>query len=171
MNRFDSGRRPVRVASRLVLAAVVAVASTAALAGDAERDAKGDKGGKNGKVAEPDHVVVQHVLIGFKKSIPGSEITRTRKEAEALANEILERARAGEPFEDLMREYSDDSGAGVYALANRGVPRKSRGEYARDGMVPAFGDVAFKLEVGAIDIAHHGYQASPYGWHIIKRIE
>ena len=42
---------------------------------------------------------------------------------------------------------------------------------SRDGMVPGFGDVAFSLEVGECGVAPHDPVASPYGWHVIKRLE
>lgn len=41
----------------------------------------------------------------------------------------------------------------------------------RDGMVPAFGDVAFSLEVGEVGLAPYDAKSSPFGWHIIKRLE
>ena len=41
----------------------------------------------------------------------------------------------------------------------------------RQGMVPAFGDVGFTLEVGGIGMAEFDEAASPFGWHIIRRIE
>jgi len=36
-------------------------------------------------------------------------------------------------------------------------------------MVRGFGDVSFGLEVGEFGIADFDPQASPYGWHVIKR--
>ena len=41
----------------------------------------------------------------------------------------------------------------------------------RSGMVSSFGDVAFGLDVGEIGMARYHPGNSPYGWHIIKRIE
>jgi hypothetical protein len=38
-------------------------------------------------------------------------------------------------------------------------------------MIPAFGNVGFALKVGEIGIASYDEQSSPYGWHIIKRLE
>jgi parvulin-like peptidyl-prolyl isomerase len=37
-------------------------------------------------------------------------------------------------------------------------------------MVPAFGNVGFKLEVGEIGIADYDPLTSKYGYHIIKRV-
>ena len=45
---------------------------------------------------EPDVVVVQHILIGFKKSVPNKKLERTKREAAALALDLLERAQAGD---------------------------------------------------------------------------
>jgi len=55
-------------------------------------------------------------------------------------------------------------------MSGRGVPA-SPGEYARDSMVPAFGNVGFTLQVGQIGIADYDQTASPFGYHIIKRLQ
>lgn len=126
--------------------------------------------GAKKKAEEPDRVVVQHCLIGFKRSIPGKKLDRTKKEAGELAAQILERARNGEPFDGLVKEYTGDSVPGIYVLANEGLPIRS-GERQRGDMVPGFGDTAFRLEVGEYGmVPYHGYK-SPYGWHIILRLE
>lgn len=54
----------------------------------------------------PAKVTVQAMLIGIKDS--GTRATRSAEEAEALANDLLKRIEAGEDFEALAREYSDD---------------------------------------------------------------
>ncbi len=41
----------------------------------------------------------------------------------------------------------------------------------REKMVPGFGDAAFPLKVGEVGIANYDLSASPFGWHIIKRLE
>ncbi|MFT5049926.1 MAG: peptidyl-prolyl cis-trans isomerase B (cyclophilin B) [Chlamydiales bacterium] len=41
----------------------------------------------------------------------------------------------------------------------------------REQMVPAFGDVGFLLEVGEVGLAPFDPAKSPYGWHVIKRLE
>jgi len=125
----------------------------------------------------PAHIQVEHVLIGFQGTIPGKNVTRTKDEAEKLAKDVLERARKGENFESLMQQYTDDTGPGVYGLANTGVtPDPANSEYARAGMVAGFSDVAFRLSVGNIDVAPYQPDKSkpglsPYGWHIIKRLK
>ncbi|HLU48849.1 MAG TPA: peptidylprolyl isomerase [Planctomycetota bacterium] len=118
---------------------------------------------------EPERITLQHILIAFRGT--GTAATRSKTEAETLANDILARAKEGEDFGELMREHSDDPGPGIYGLTNTGVAPRSPQEYPRQGMVPAFGNVGFGLEVGEIGVAPHDPATSPYGWHIIKRLK
>jgi len=118
----------------------------------------------------PQHVQVQHILIGFVGSVPGKAITRSKEEAKTLAYQILERARKGEDFDELVRKYTDDSPPGIYGMAGAGVA-PAAGEYSRGGMVPAFGNVGFSISPGNIGIADYDATASPFGWHIIKRLK
>ena len=119
---------------------------------------------------EPDHIQVQHILIGFQGSVPGKPIRRSKDEAKTLAYQLLDEARRGADFDDLVRRYTDDSPPGIYGMSNRGVA-PARGEYARDGMVPAFGNAGFPLQPGEIGIADYDQRSSPYGWHIVKRLK
>jgi hypothetical protein len=119
---------------------------------------------------EPEHITIQHVLIGFAGSVPGKNITRTQDEARKLAEEILARAKKGEDFEGLVKNYTDDSAPGIYSMANNGVALVA-GEYARNRMVPAFGDAGFPLQVGEIGMASYDKAKSPFGWHIVKRLK
>ena len=119
---------------------------------------------------EPDHITIQHVLIGFSGSVPGKNITRTQDEAKKLAEEILARAKKGENFDELVKTYTDDAAPGIYSMANFGVA-PANGEYARNRMVPAFGDAGFPLQVGEFGMASYDNAKSPYGWHIVKRLK
>jgi hypothetical protein len=97
---------------------------------------------------EPEVVTVQHILIGFKKSIarkPGGQtvlgslgisgyhpvatggawrpssaeyVDRTKSEAKRLAAELLKRAQAGEDFAKLEAQYSDGDHPGVLEILN-----------------------------------------------------
>jgi hypothetical protein len=118
----------------------------------------------------PQHVQVQHILIGFAGSVPGKAISRSKEEAKTLAYEVLERARKGESFDELVRKYTDDSPPGIYGMSGTGVA-PAAGEYSRDGMVAAFGNVGFSISPGNIGIADYDATASPFGWHIIKRLK
>ena len=120
--------------------------------------------------AEPDHIKVQHILISFKSKLPSKDITRSMEEAKELAYQVLERAKNGEDYDALVKEYTNDQAPGIYAMSNNGVTA-AKGEYPRGRMVGAFGNVGFVLEVGEIGIADFSEAASPYGWHIVKRIE
>jgi cyclophilin family peptidyl-prolyl cis-trans isomerase len=75
---------------------------------------------------EPAKVVVQQVLVSFAEAArPRS--TRTLDEAEALAKQLLERARTGEDFTGLVRSSSDETlqplaePPGTYKLLNKGA--------------------------------------------------
>ena len=124
---------------------------------------------------EDDRITVQHILIGFKDAVgfggnaPPKAAVRTQEQAKTLAYEILAKAKAGEDYDALVTQYTDDSPPGIYAMSNKGVAPASSGEFERRGMVPAFGDVGFALKVGEIGIADYDPQKSPYGYHIIKR--
>jgi len=118
----------------------------------------------------PTHIQVQHILIGFSGSVPGKNITRTKDEAKTLAYQVLDRARKGENFDELVRQYTDDSPPGIYGMSGIGIAPQS-GEFPRDRMVPAFGNVGFSISPGNIGIADFNPQASPFGWHIIKRLK
>ena len=120
---------------------------------------------------EPEHVTVQHILISFEGSIPKETVTRTMEEAEKLAGEIFERAKKGENFDTLVKEFTDDSYPGVYKMAHIDVEADmDQGESPREKMVPEFGNVSFKLPVNGIGMAVYSPEKSKYGWHIIKRL-
>ena len=121
---------------------------------------------------EPDRVTVQHILIAFEGSIPDAKVTRSQDEAKKLAKEIFQRAKKGEDFDALVKEYTDDQHPGIYKMSNIGIsPDVSKQEFSRSRMVRGFGDVSFKLKVNEIGLAEYDPEASKYGWHIIKRIE
>jgi hypothetical protein len=119
---------------------------------------------------EPTRVLVQHVLLSFEGTkVTGA--TRTKDEARLLALNVLEQAKGGRDFDELVRLYSDDrSGGGRIALANWGVPPQGD-ELERRKMVRGFGTAAFALPVGEIGFVEYDANASPYGWHVIKRLK
>lgn len=120
-------------------------------------------------VAPPQRVAVQHILISVGGKLPGKPV-RTPDEARTLAASLLERARGGQDFDALVREFTDDRAPGIYMLANHGVTPAARDEYPRRGMVSCFGDVAFALAVGELGLCDYDERSSPWGFHIIKRI-
>jgi hypothetical protein len=119
---------------------------------------------------EPAHVVVQHVLLSFEGSqVPGC--TRTRDEAARLAQRVLDEAREGRDFTELVRLYSDDRAkAGTYPIANWGVSA-GPDEVDRRTMVRGFGNLAFRLAPGEVGLVEYDENASPFGWHVMKRLK
>ena len=61
------------------------------------------------KKGEPDTVVIQHILIGYGKSVPDKKLDRKRSEARDLAESLLRRAEEGEDFDAMVKEYTNDA--------------------------------------------------------------
>ncbi|HET6629882.1 MAG TPA: peptidyl-prolyl cis-trans isomerase [Woeseiaceae bacterium] len=88
-----------------------------------------------------------HILVAV-----GDDEEAARQEAAALA----ERARAGEPFEDLARQYSDDTGTAEQG-GDLGAVLKSQ-------MPGPLGDTIFSMQEGEIA----GPVRSDFGFHIVR---
>jgi hypothetical protein len=108
-----------------------------------------------------DSITVQHVLIAFQGAPRITGVSRSKDEAKVLAEKVWQEAIGGADFKALMKQHSNDSGGGEYPMTKAG----------RAGMVAGFGNVGFRLKVGEIGVAPWDAQASPYGWHIIKRVK
>jgi peptidyl-prolyl cis-trans isomerase C len=108
---------------------------------------------------QPERVRASHVLITTKDPATGEDLSADKKkERKELADKVLARAKAGEDFGKLAKEFSDDPGS-----------RDKGGEYTfpRGQMVPEFENAAFALDTSKIsDIV-----TTPYGYHIIKTLE
>lgn len=118
---------------------------------------------------QPDRVVVQHILIAFKGKIPSA--SRSQQEAMELADVIYQKASKGDDYDSLVKKYTDDSFPGKYAMVNFGVVSENPDDMPREALIPSFGEVGFALEVGELGLAPFDSLLSPYGWHIIKRVE
>ena len=118
---------------------------------------------------QPDRVVVQHILIAFKGKIPTA--SRSQQEAGELADVIYQKALNGDDYDALVKKYTDDSFPGKYAMVNFGVVSEDTNDIPREALIPSFGEVGFKLGVGELGLAPFDSLVSPYGWHIIKRVE
>ena len=108
------------------------------------------------KRIELELIEVRHILLSYQGA-HGSTQTRSREEAKELAQEVLSKARKGEDFAGLAREYSDSTSAKDGGRI---------GEIARGMTVPAFDHAAFSLNVGGIS----NVTLSPTHNQIIKRI-
>jgi peptidyl-prolyl cis-trans isomerase C len=104
-------------------------------------------------------VRASHILLSTRDAsgqgeLPAEKKTEKRKQAE----DILKRARAGEDFAKLAKEYSEDPGS-----------KDKGGEYTfpKGRMVPEFEAAAFSLQPGQIsDVV-----TTQFGFHIIKLSE
>jgi hypothetical protein len=126
-------------------------------------------------MTEPEHITVDHILIGVKGG--RMPIERTPEQAKVIADDVVARLNAGEDWDKLKQEFSDDPPqkggprGGPYSLANEGVVATPPKEFKRSGMVPGFGNVGFKLAVGDFGVAPFDATTSEFGFHIIKRVE
>lgn len=102
----------------------------------------------------PEQVRASHVLIKVEPAATEEE----KAAAKAKAEEVLAKAKAGDDFAALAKEYSDDPGS-----------KDNGGEYTfgRGRMVKPFEDTAFALEPGQVsDLVE-----TQFGYHIIKLSE
>ncbi|MBN1543775.1 peptidylprolyl isomerase [candidate division KSB1 bacterium] len=104
--------------------------------------------------AEDKTASVRHILL----STQGKSVAEKEKIHSQMEN-LLARARAGEDFAELAKQYTDDPGS----KENGGLYEN----FPRGQMVKAFEDAAFSVPVGEIsDIIE-----TTYGYHILKVIE
>ena len=108
---------------------------------------------------EPEMVRASHILLMTTDPKTKAELTEDQKAAKRKQMEgLLKRARAGEDFAKLAKEFSEDPGS-----------KDKGGEYTfpRGKMVPEFEAAAFSLNTNQVsDIV-----TTRYGFHIIKLSE
>ena len=108
---------------------------------------------------QPEVVRAAHVLIATKDLASGTELTDDqKKEKLKKAEDVLKKAKDGEDFAKLAKEYSDDPGS-----------KDKGGEYTfpRGQMVPPFEAAAFSLKTNEVS----GIVTTSFGYHIIKLYE
>jgi peptidyl-prolyl cis-trans isomerase C len=108
---------------------------------------------------EPEKVKVSHVLISRRNELTGRDLTEEEQRAKrALAEQVLQKVKAGADFTALVKEFSDDIAS-----------KERNGEYtfARGGMPPEFDAAAFSMKTNQIsDVV-----TTRFGYHIIKLLE
>jgi hypothetical protein len=123
--------------------------------------------------AEPE-VTLQHLLVAVAGGrVPGA--VRSLAEAEALAAGFFARARAGEDFDLLVKNHSDDVHPGIYTLSRTesDPPRV----YARGSMVRGLDFAVFRLRAGELGVApwegvgRDGASSSELGFHVVLRLK
>lgn len=103
---------------------------------------------------------VKHVLLGWTDAHAQDPrgVKRTRPELEKLVKETVDRLNKGANIDDVMKELSEDEGSAKLG--------KSYDVAADSQFVPSFKNLSLRLKVNEV-----GVVKSPYGIHIIKRIE
>jgi hypothetical protein len=121
----------------------------------AEADAKHER-----KPSEPARITAKHVLVKYAgaKRAP-STVTRTREQACLRAEEALTKLHEGMSFADVVRLYSEESGAETRD--------GSIGAIERGDVAAPFADAAFELSVGEVSQVVE----TPFGFHVILRVE
>jgi peptidyl-prolyl cis-trans isomerase NIMA-interacting 1 len=150
MTTFEGPGEPPRVA-----------VSPLASSGSAAKPSDGAADNNTAEQAgQPSEIAARHLLVAYQGALRASpSVTRSKAEAFARASDALKRSKAGEDFEVLVKEFSDEPGAG-----ERGG---SLGRFGRGMMVPAFEKAAFKLKPGEVsDLVE-----TPFGFHVIQRTE
>jgi peptidyl-prolyl cis-trans isomerase C len=111
------------------------------------------------KFEQPEMVRASHILLSTQDPISKEDLSAEKKAAKRkLAEDLLKRARAGEDFAKLARDFSEDPGS-----------KDNGGEYkfGRGQMVAEFETAAFSLKTNEIsDIV-----TTKFGYHIIKLSE
>ena len=118
------------------------------------------------KFEQPEMVHVSHILIRTQDPLTKADLPDDKKTAKRkLAEDLLKRAKGGEDWGKLVKEYSEDSGSkdkgGEYTFA-----RSANADPGR-AMEADFENASFALNPNQIsDIV-----TTSYGYHIIKLIE
>ncbi len=100
---------------------------------------------------EEETVEASHILVKLDENAEDAVVEEKRKQIE----EVLEKARGGEDFAELAKQYSEG-------------PSKDRGgslgAFGRGQMIKPFEDVAFAMKPGEISEPVR----TRFGWHIIR---
>jgi len=106
----------------------------------------------------PQELSGAHILVMYQGSQRAPDtITRTKEEALALAEEIAQKARDGEDFAELAKEYSD--GPSGPRGGNLGTWVQGR------RMVPEFDTAILAMDIGGISDPVE----TAFGYHVITR--
>ena len=96
--------------------------------------------------------------------LSNDEMTAADQEAaEKKINEIYDLLESGQNFEDLAGRYSDDQSSRA-----KGGLLPIFGGGSKQRMVPEFEEAAFSIKENG---AYSKPVKTPYGWHIIKRVQ
>ena len=150
---------PAPLATAAATAATSTMASAAPTASSAATAAPSVSASAARAPGERDIAGAQHIVVAWKGADRAPKaVTRTKPDARKRAEEALAKLKdKGEPFEKLVKEYSDDEASRPAAGAVGNFERNARPE--------AFANATFALEVGGVT----GVVETPAGYSIIKR--
>ena len=100
----------------------------------------------------PEERHARHILVNAEEGASDSEVEAARSKAA----DLLVKIKAGESFEELAKENSDDAGSAIDG--------GDLGYFGRGDMVTAFDDVVFEMQAGEVS----ELVKTPFGFHIIK---
>ncbi len=100
----------------------------------------------------PEERHARHILVTTEEGASEADVETARSKA----TDLLVKIKAGESFEALAKEHSDDAGSAIEG--------GDLGYFPRGEMVTAFDDVVFMMQVG--DVSE--LVQTPFGFHIIK---
>jgi len=109
------------------------------------------------KLEQPERVRISHILLATRDRNSDEELKpEQKKQKRVLADKLLIRARSGEDFAKLVKEFSEDTGAvetgGSYVIGRN------------DPFIPELKSAAFSLATNQIsDIV-----TTVFGYHIVK---
>jgi len=120
-----------------------------------------------GRSTQTERAEVQHVLLGWsaletsyrtmRLDLDQRAKNRTQKDAEELASQLLARCKAGDPFESMMQQYSEDPGSAPTGMVYT-VTSDSH-------MAQGFVDLSLRLKPGECGIVK-----TQFGLHVLKRV-
>ena len=115
---------------------------------------------KKAAVEAADEVHARHILISYQGAERAdAKVTRTKEEAQKLAQEVLEKAQQGQDFKTLAGTYTDDP-SGKTTGGDLGF-------FAKGAMVPAFEEAVWNLSNNAFAAVTE----TPFGFHVIQKLE
>ena len=137
-----------------------ASASTSSGESAAERCLANASAKRERKPSEPARITAKHVLVKYAGAKRAPEtVTRTREQACLRAEEALTKLKDGMSFAEVVRVYSEESGAETR--------EGTIGTIERSDVAAAFADAAFELMPGEVSEVVE----TKFGFHVILRVE
>jgi peptidyl-prolyl cis-trans isomerase C len=127
-------------------------AELSALAAPGEDELKDFYAKNPDRFREEESIRASHILVRVARDADAA----TTAKAKASIDAVLEKAKAGQDFAALAREFSEDTTTGAQG--------GDLSYFRRGTMVPEFNDAAFALQPGQLS----GVVTTQFGYHLIK---